>query len=190
MPRAIEAAGMNARCFSLFICGARWALALGTLAGLVLTTSAQVPVPDRAVNNAPGVFRFAIVSDRAGGIRPGVFENAVTKLKLLQPEFVMSVGDLIDGYTTDPKVWNAEWEEFEQIVARLDMPFYYVPGNHDISNPELLAVWKQRRGDPWFSFVCQNVLFIGLHTEDREGGGPHPGTSDAIGHPAARPEDN
>jgi hypothetical protein len=136
--------------------------------------SAQVPVTDRPVNNAPGVFRFAIVSDRAGGIRPGIFESAVTKLKLLQPEFVMSVGDLIDGYTTDPKVWNAEWLEFERIVARLDLPFYYVPGNHDISNPELLSVWKQRRGDPWFSFVYQNVLFIGLHTEDRPGGGLGP----------------
>ena len=83
----------------------------------------------------------------------------------------MSVGDLIDGYTTDPKVWNAQWLEFEKTVTRLDLPFYYVPGNHDISNPELLAVWKQRRGAPWFSFVYQNVLFIGLHTEDREGGG-------------------
>lgn len=135
---------------------------------------AQVPVTDKPVNNAPGVFRFAIVSDRAGSIRPGVFENAVAKIKLLQPEFVMSVGDLIDGYTTDPKVWNAEWTEFEIIVARLDLPFYFVPGNHDISNPELLGAWQQRRGDPWFSFVYQNVLFIGLHTEDRAGGGLGP----------------
>lgn len=144
---------------------------LGALAALSHALYAQVPVTDRPVNSAPGVFRFAIVADRAGGIRPGVFENAANKLKLLQPEFVMSVGDLIDGYTTDPKVWNAQWQEFEQIVARLDLPFYYVPGNHDISNPELLAAWKQRRGDPWFSFVYQNVLFLGLHTEDREGGG-------------------
>ena len=156
--------------FSIF--GRVWrVLMLGFLAGLALVATAQVPVTDKPVNNAPGVFRFAIVADRAGGIRPGVFENAVSKLKLLQPEFVMSVGDLIDGYTTDPKVWNAQWLEFEKIVARLDLPFYYVPGNHDISNPELFAVWKQRLGDPWFSFVYQNVLFIGLHTEDRPGGG-------------------
>lgn len=150
---------------------ARLAAAFGTLAGFSLATDAQVPVTDRPVNNAPGVFRFAIVADRSGGIRPGVFEGAVSKLKLLQPEFVMSVGDLIDGYTTDPKVWNAQWLEFEKIIGRLDLPFYYIPGNHDISNPELLSTWKQRRGDPWFSFVYQKVLFIGLHTEDREGGG-------------------
>lgn len=132
---------------------------------------AQVPVTARPPNNAPGVFRFAIVADRTGGMRPGVFENAVAKLQLLQPEFVMSVGDLIDGYTKDPKVWNAQWTALEKIVQRLEMPFYFVPGNHDISNPGLLAAWKQRRGDPWYSFVYQNVLFLCLHTEDRAGGG-------------------
>ncbi len=151
--------------------GVRRALAFGVVAWLANAALAQVPVTDRPFNNAPGIFRFAIVSDRAGGIRPGVFENAVTKLKLMQPEFVMSIGDLIDGYTKDPKVWNAEWQEFEKIVQRLDLRFYYVPGNHDISNPELLSAWKQRRGDPWFSFVYQDVLFLCLDTEDRPGGG-------------------
>ena len=146
-------------------------MALGALTWLANPAPAQVPVTDRPVNNAPGVFRFAIVADRAGGIRPGVFEGAVAKLKLLQPEFVMSVGDLIDGYTTDPAVWNSQWQEFEKIVQRLDLPFYFIPGNHDISNPALLGAWKQRRGDPWFSFVRENVLFLCLHTEDRAGGG-------------------
>ena len=48
------------------------------------------------LNNDPDHFQFAIVSDRTGGHRPGVFEDAVKKLNLLQPEFVMSVGDLIE----------------------------------------------------------------------------------------------
>ena len=149
----------------------RLAAVLGLLLGLASLAPAAIPVTDRPLNNAPGVFRFAIVADRAGGIRPGVFEDAVAKLQRLQPEFVISVGDLIDGYTTDPAVWNAQWVEFERIVARLEMPFYFVPGNHDISNPELLAAWKQRRGDPWYSFVHENVLVLCLHTEDRPDGG-------------------
>ena len=37
------------------------------------------------VNNDPDRFQFAIMSDRAGGIRPGVFERAVTALNRLQP---------------------------------------------------------------------------------------------------------
>ena len=153
--------------------GAKWmrsTLIAGWL-GLQGHVNAALPVTNRPVNDAEEDFRFAILPDRNGGMRPGVFEDAIAKTKLLQPAFVMSTGDLIDGYTTDPKVWNAEWEEFEAIVARLDMPFYYVPGNHDISNPLLLEAWKQRRGDPWFSFVYKNVLFVALHTEDRPFGG-------------------
>ena len=139
--------------------------------GLAGRAFGQVPVTAKPVNNAAGVFRFAILPDRTGGNRPGVYEGAIAKLKLLQPEFVMSTGDLIDGYTTDPKVWSAQWEEFEGLVNRLDLPFHYVPGNHDISNPLLLDAWKQRHGTPWSSFVYQNVLFLSLHTEDRPFGG-------------------
>jgi hypothetical protein len=52
-------------------------------------------------NDDPGKLQFAIVSDRWGGNRPGIFEDAVDKLELLQPQFIMSVGDLIDGKTYD-----------------------------------------------------------------------------------------
>src|SRR5688572_4625479 len=52
-------------------------------------------------NNDPKHFQFVVVSDRTGAVRPGVFEEAVRKINLLQPEFVMSVGDLIMGYSTN-----------------------------------------------------------------------------------------
>jgi hypothetical protein len=146
-------------------------IALFLVVATVVHGAEQVPVTDKPMNNAEGVFRFAILPDRTGGMRPGVFETAIGKLNLLQPEFVLSTGDLIDGYTTDPQVWNAQWEEFERGVNNLQMPFYYVPGNHDISSPALLEVWKQRRGSPWWSFVHKDVLFISLHTEDLPGGG-------------------
>jgi hypothetical protein len=106
------------------------------------------------------------MSDRTGGMLPGVFEKAVGKVNLLQPEFVLSVGDLIDGYTENATVWNTQWDEFMAIVDRLEMPFFFVPGNHDISNASLLEVWKQRLGPPFYHFVYKDVLFIALHTED------------------------
>src|SRR5215213_4534334 len=86
------------------------------------------------LNNDPANFQFAIVTDRTGGHRAGVFEDAVTKLNLLQPEFVMSVGDLIEGFSKEPRGVDAMWDEFESFVAKLKMPFFYVPGNHDLSN--------------------------------------------------------
>ena len=33
-----------------------------------------------------------------------------------------------------PAQLDREWDEFEDFVARLTMPFFYVPGNHDMSN--------------------------------------------------------
>jgi hypothetical protein len=152
-----------------------WRLAgLFCLGTLILAAARGVepqPVTDKPVNNAEGVFRFAILPDRTGGNRADVFESAIAKLNLLQPEFVLSTGDLIDGYTTDPQVADAQWAQFDALVNRLDMPFHYVPGNHDISNPPLLDAWKKRHGLPWSSFVHQNVLFVTLHTEDRPLGG-------------------
>ncbi|MEO6992049.1 MAG: metallophosphoesterase, partial [Lacunisphaera sp.] len=132
---------------------------------------AQIPVTHRPLNDSPDDFRFAILPDRNGGMRPGIFEDAIAKIELLQPAFVITIGDLIDGYTTDPKKWQAEWDEFDGIVAGLKMPFYFVPGNHDLSNAVLLDAWKKRRGDPWYSFVYKNVLFVCLNTEDRPFGG-------------------
>ncbi len=52
-------------------------------------------------NDDTSKLQFAIISDLWGGYRSGVFEDAVEKLELLQPQFVMSVGDLIDGKILD-----------------------------------------------------------------------------------------
>lgn len=118
------------------------------------------------LNNRPGNFQFVIVSDRHGGGRRGVFEDAVQKINLLQPEFVISVGDLIQGYTQKHEEFSAQWDEFQSIVAKLDMPFFYVPGNHDLSNPAQVEEWKRRFGRTYYHFVYRDVLFLALNTED------------------------
>src|SRR3972149_6216471 len=45
--------------------------------------------------------RFVVVTDRTGEHRDGVFESAMPKINLVRPEFVVSVGDLIEGYTEE-----------------------------------------------------------------------------------------
>jgi hypothetical protein len=144
---------------------------LGLLLVIATEGAAQSPFTAAPDNRAPGTFRFAILPDRTGSNRPGFYESALTKLNLLQPEFVLCTGDLIDGYTTDPKVLAAQWDEFDALVNRLQMRFHYVAGNHDISNPVMAEAWRQRHGAPWSSFVYQDVLFLCLHSEDRPFGG-------------------
>src|SRR6056297_93890 len=141
-------------------------------AGLMMATAQQkVASSDKPQINDEEVFRFAIMGDRTGGMRSGIFAKAAEKVNLMQPEFVLSVGDLIDGYTTEPEVWNRQWEEFDAIINKLDMRFYYVPGNHDISNDLLKEAWEKRHGSPYYTFIYKDVLFVSLHTEDRKGGG-------------------
>ncbi len=139
---------------------------------LVLTHEARNPWTSLRLNNDSEEFQFAIVSDRTGGHRPRVFSQAVDRLNLLQPEFVLSVGDLIEGGTKTPKQLAAEWEEFDGYVNRLKMPFFYVPGNHDTGNLVTDAVWRERLGRRWYHFVYCNVLFLCLNTDDPPGSGP------------------
>jgi hypothetical protein len=120
--------------------------------------------------NNPDNFQFAIVADRTGDMRPGVFADAVEKLNLLRPEFVMSIGDLIEGETDSEAELDSQWDEFDTLVKKLRMPFFYVPGNHDIGNEVMAKKWQKRRGQAYYHFIHHNVLFLCLNTEDNCGG--------------------
>lgn len=122
---------------------------------------------------ADGALHFAILPDRTGGMRAGVFEKAVDKINALQPqpEFVISIGDLIDGYTQTPAVWEKQWDEIDAVIKKIKAPFYAVVGNHDISNAKMRPAWTQRRGAAHYAFVRKNALFLILDSEELNGGG-------------------
>lgn len=157
-------------------------LTLGALCGTILLANADVlpslfkieqqatnPWTHLNLNNQPKNFQFAIVTDRTGGHRELVFEKAVRKLNLMQPEFVISVGDLIEGYTDKPEKMNEEWQQFQGFVKELKMPFFYVPGNHDISNMAMMNEWEQRLGRPYYHFVYHDTLFLAVNSEATPG---------------------
>lgn len=75
-----------------------------------------------------GDFRFAVAADRTGGERPEVFRRGLERIREYGPDFIVSVGDLIDGYTTDRAHANRQWDEFLSLSGRFGMPFFYVPG--------------------------------------------------------------
>ena len=148
------------------------------LAGLVVAGGAAVeqvdsdpkPWTDAGFLNDSADFQFAIVSDRCGGHRQGVFADAIKKLNLLRPEFVMSVGDLIEGYTEEREEAEEEWAEVQAMIAELDMRFFYVPGNHDIGQEATAETWDALYGERYYSFVYKDVLFMCLNAIDGEGG--------------------
>ena len=138
---------------------------------LALRSEARNPWTSTKLNNDPDEFQFAIVSDRTGGHRPRIFSQAVQRLNLLQPEFVLSVGDLIEGGRKKPAQLEAEWKEFDGYVRKLQMPFFYVPGNHDVGNKTTDALWREKFGRRHYHFVYRNVLFLILNTDDPPGSG-------------------
>lgn len=118
------------------------------------------------LNNDADQFTFAVVSDRTGGHRDKVFSQAVQRINMLQPQFVMSVGDLIEGYTTKEETIKAQWDEFDGYVKKFEMPFFYTPGNHDVTNKTMVTKWGERYGKRYFSFTYKNVLFLSLCSEN------------------------
>lgn len=141
---------------------------------LVAAVAAAQPSPwtDKPFLETPGQFQFAVVGDRSGGHREGVFEAALAKANLLRPRFVMSVGDFIEGYDHDAATIDREWDEVTAAVNQaLDMRFFYVPGNHDVHWKEKTGLasqerWLARFGRTYYHFVYENVLFLCLCTED------------------------
>lgn len=136
-------------------------------ASIIVDQSGSVfPWSHLEVNNDPDNFQFAIVTDRTGGHRDGVFMDAVKKLNLLQPEFVVSVGDLIEGYTRNEERIYMEWDEFNGFIKKLEMPFFYVPGNHDYINDVMARIWEEKFGPSYYHFVYRDVLFLCLNSEE------------------------
>ena len=127
------------------------------------------PWTNLKLNNGAEQFQFAVISDRTGGHRANVFAKAVHQINLLQPEFVVSVGDLIEGYTLKPEVMKKEWDEFDSFAKKLEMPFFYVPGNHDLTNKAMIEYWGGRYGKTYYHFVYKNTLFLAVNSEDGKG---------------------
>ena len=128
------------------------------------------PWTDKDFLNNPKNFQFAIVADRTGGLRQGVFPKTVSKLNELRPEFVITVGDLIQGGTGNRNVekLKGQWQEFNSFIKGFDMPFFYLPGNHDLGNEVADQIWDEMFGVRYYSFLYEDVLFLCLNTQ----GGP------------------
>lgn len=123
------------------------------------------PWTDNSFDASDDKFTFAVFSDLTGGEREGIFEIAVAQLNLLRPEFIVNVGDLIDG-GTDSVELNRQWDSFDARAGKARARVFYTGGNHDLLGEEMRAAWEERNGARYYHFVYRNVLFLVLDTED------------------------
>ena len=129
--------------------------------------TAAKPWTSENFRNNPDNFQFAIIGDRTGGANvQGTFDLAMGQLNLLQPEFVINVGDIIEGYAENKDELKGMWEEVDNLTDKLDMPFFFTRGNHDVSFPGGKEEWSERHGPNYYHFVYKDVLFLVLDSED------------------------
>ncbi len=118
--------------------------------------------------------RFAIIGDRTGGHIEGVWGQVIREAELLRPEFMITVGDMIEGYTEDSTTLAREWSELHEIVSGVSVPIYYTAGNHDITTPGMLEPYRAQVGDPYYSFDRRGVHFVVIDNSAGAGGPTQP----------------
>lgn len=133
---------------------------------IVVESAEKNPWTSLRLNESANEYTFAVVSDRTGGHREKVFSRAVHQVNSLNPKFVLSVGDLIEGYTTKEDKIKEEWDEFDGYVKQFKMPFFYVPGNHDLTNKTMVDKWTERYGKRYYHFTYRGSLFVCLNSEN------------------------
>jgi len=121
------------------------------------------------------VFHFVIYGDRTGGVPAGlkVLEQAVEDTNLLDPDLVMTVGDLIQGYNQTDE-WLVQMQEYKDIADKLKMKWYPVAGNHDVywrgegpaPEGQHESNYEQHFGPLWYSFRHKNAGFIVLYSDE------------------------
>src|ERR1700756_3074098 len=152
----------------------------GAGAGVLWTIGGGVPrslgIIGEAQAQATSGLTFLQISDSHIGFdKPanpnasGTLEKAIAKAKALpvKPAFMIHTGDIT--HLSKPR----EFDDAAQIVSQAGLITHYVPGEHDVLDPEMSA-YRERygqgtRGAGWYSFDVGGVHFIGLVNVDMSG---------------------
>lgn len=135
---------------------------------LLLGVAMLIPYCAALANPAGGMgtcpMRFAVIGDRTGGHDPGIHGRIIDEIERLRPDFIVGVGDMIEGYGSDTVAVEREWAEYKRLLKPLTMPVHLIPGNHDIWDDASERLYKRLVGEPHYSFNVGDVHFLVLDT--------------------------
>jgi hypothetical protein len=143
--------------------------------GALFSVAGGVPVSmglDAALAATPKAasFRFLQLSDsHIGFAKPAnpdaraTFREAVAKAIALpeKPDFIVHTGDITQLSRDE------EFDDAQQILRETGIPLFFVPGEHDMLDPDggkayLNRFGKGSRGAGWYSFDHRGVHFVAL----------------------------
>lgn len=112
--------------------------------------------------HSAGEFRFVILGDRTGGAQPGIYEEAWRQADAENPDFVITVGDTIQG-GNDSAV-DREWTTaLQSLPANPPYRIFFVPGNHDVWSARSAQAFERYTQHPLhYSFDYQQAHFTVL----------------------------
>ncbi len=151
--------------------GVLWTIAGGVPHSLGLVGEAQAA-------DVKGLAFLQISDSHMGFDKPanpntkGTLEQAIGQIKAIptKPSFMIHTGDI----THLSK--EQEFDDAEKIISQARLDVHYVPGEHDIIDPEN-KLYKERygrgtKGSGWYSFDANGVHFMGLvNVANLKGGG-------------------
>jgi hypothetical protein len=91
-------------------------------------------------------FDMVVLGDRTGGAQEDTFETILEEVKVLKPNLLMNVGDLIEGYTKSRDTLEQEWDTIVKLLRGTGVDYHLTPGNHDVWDALSESVYVRRAG--------------------------------------------
>lgn len=104
-------------------------------------------------------FSFVVLGDRTSDAKPEVFSQILDEVKVLHPALLTGIGDLVQGYTRDTAVLNAQWDTVLGLLWT-GIPWHFAPGNHDITYPTGESIYVKRVGPLHHALRYGNSVFL------------------------------
>jgi Icc protein len=154
------------KCMAWAGTGALLAFDGGIGSSIGLDSALAAPVKHSAIKP----FTFVQLSDSHIGFNKppnadarATFAEAIAKVKALpvQPDFVIHTGDVSQLSREN------EFDDAEQMLKATGLPVFFVPGEHDMLDPDggklfLDRFGKGTKGAGWYSFDHRGVHFVAL----------------------------
>ncbi|MDH3445296.1 MAG: metallophosphoesterase [Deltaproteobacteria bacterium] len=135
---------------------------------LVMAFPASLSATEIAVNRP---FSFVVVGhvrgNSDGSLNP-ILDTLLAKIHKQKPDMIFLTGDMIWGGLGSahqrPEIITQDWERLDGALARLDVPVYRVPGNHDLHDPITRDIYFARYGKLPQAFTYNGTRFLLLNS--------------------------